>query len=48
LPLLVWHARRHNHAKHRAAVRGIVTGALLIVGFFTFPFDRLMGEWLFG
>jgi uncharacterized membrane protein len=48
VPLLVWHARRHNHAKHRAAVRGIVTGALLIAGFFTFPFDRLMGEWLFG
>ena len=48
VPLLVWHARRHNHAKHRAAVRGIVTGALLVAGFFTFPFDRLMGEWLFG
>jgi uncharacterized membrane protein len=48
VPLLVWHARRHNHAKHRAAVRGMVSGALLIAGFFTFPFDRLMGHWLFG
>ena len=48
VPLLVWHARRHNHAKHRSAVRGMVTGALLVAGFFTFPFDRLMGHWLFG
>ena len=48
VPLVVWHARRHNHAKHRSAVRGMVAGALLIAGFFTFPFDRLMGHWLFG
>ncbi len=48
VPLIVWHARRHNHAKHRGAVRGMVIGALLIAGFFTFPFDRLMGRWLFG
>ena len=48
VPLLVWHARHHNHAKHRAAVRGMVMGALLVAGFFTFPFDRLMGHWLFG
>jgi uncharacterized membrane protein len=48
VPLIVLAARRHEHAKHRAAVRGMVTGALLIAGFFTFPFDRLMGQWLFG
>jgi uncharacterized membrane protein len=48
VPLIVWHARRHNHAKHRTAVRGMVIGALLIAGFFTFPFGRLMGRWLFG
>ena len=48
VPLVVWHARRHNHAKHRAAVRGMVTGALLVAGFFTFPFGRLMGRWMFG
>ena len=48
VPLLIWHARHHNHAKHRSAVRGMVTGALLVAGFFTFPFDRLMGRWLFG
>ena len=48
VPLIVLAARRHEHARHRAAVRGMVTGALLIAGFFTFPFDRLMGHWLFG
>ena len=48
VPLIVWHARNHRHAKHRAAVRGMVTGALLIAGIFTFPFERLMGHWLFG
>ena len=48
VPLLVWAARTHNVARHRNAVRGMVTGALLIAGIFTFPFDRLMGDWLFG
>ena len=28
-------------------VRGLVIGALLIAGFFTFPFNRLLGSWLF-
>ena len=41
-------ARRHQHARHRAVVRSMVAGALLIAGFFTFPLDRLMGHWLFG
>ena len=48
VPLIVWAARTHNVARHRSAVRGMVTGALIIAGIFTFPFDRLMGEWLFG
>jgi uncharacterized membrane protein len=48
VPVIVWTARRHNHARHRTAVRGMVIGALLVAGFFTFPFDRLMGHWLFG
>lgn len=47
-PLIWWSARRHDVARHRSAVRGMVTGALLIAGFFTFPFDRLLGHWLFG
>ena len=47
VPLLWWFARRHNVAAHRGSVRGLVTGALLIAGFFTFPFNRLLGHWLF-
>lgn len=47
-PLLWWTARRHQVVRHRRSVRGLVTGALLIAGFFTFPFDRLLGHWLFG
>ena len=48
VPLIVWRARRHEVVRHRSAVRGMVLGALLIAGFFTFPFGRLMGNWLFG
>lgn len=47
VPLIVLNARRHRVAAHRSAVRGMVTGALLIAGFFTFPFNRLLGQWLF-
>ena len=48
VPLIVLHARRHDWKRHRSAVRGLVTGALLVAGFFTFPFGRMMGAWLFG
>ena len=48
VPLIVWTARKHNVVRHRRAVRGMVIGALLVAGFFTFPFGRLMGNWLFG
>lgn len=48
VPILWWRARTHDVAAHRSGVRGIVTGALLIAGFFTFPFDRMLGHWLFG
>ncbi|RYD55903.1 MAG: hypothetical protein EOP60_05555 [Sphingomonadales bacterium] len=47
-PLIWWSARTHRVTMHRRTVRGMVLGALLIAGFFTFPFDRLMGHWLFG
>jgi uncharacterized membrane protein len=47
VPVIIWHAKNHRVAKHRSAVRGMVFGALLIAGFFTFPFGRLMGNWLF-
>lgn len=48
VPLIVWSARTHDVARHRAAVRGLVFGALVVAGIFTFPFNRLMGHWLFG
>jgi len=48
VPLIVWSARTHRVARHRQSVRAMVTGALLIAGFFTFPFHRLLGQWLFG
>ncbi|MXP29754.1 hypothetical protein GRI58_13145 [Porphyrobacter algicida] len=48
VPIIVWSARHHQVVRHRRAVRGMVLGALLIAGFFTFPFDRLLGHWLFG
>lgn len=46
-PILWWSARTHRIAAHRSQVRGMVTGALLIAGFFTLPFGRLLGRWLF-
>lgn len=48
VPLIIWRARQHDWVRHRSAVRGMVLGALLIAGFFTFPFNRLLGHWLFG
>jgi uncharacterized membrane protein len=47
VPIIVWSARQRRVDRHRRAVRGMVTGALLIAGLFTFPFNRLMGQWLF-
>lgn len=46
-PLAWWFAKTHRIANHRRAIRGLVTGALLVAGFFTFPFNRLLGQWLF-
>jgi uncharacterized membrane protein len=46
VPMLVFAARRHDVVRHRRGVRGVVIGAILIAGFFTFPFDRLLGHWL--
>ena len=48
VPRLILQARAHNVTGHRSTVRGLVIGALLIAGFFTFPFNRLLGQWLFG
>lgn len=46
-PLLVLAARRHQLARHRGSARRMTLFALLVAGFFTFPFDRLLGSWLF-
>lgn len=48
VPLIWWFAHTHRVVRHRRAVRGMVTGALLIAGFFTFPFNRMLGQFLFG
>lgn len=48
VPVIVWTARTHRHARHRNTVRAMVAFALLTAGFFTFPFDRMLGGWLFG
>jgi len=47
-PLVWWTAHTHRVTAHRRQVRGMVTGALLVAGFFTLPFGRLLGSWLFG
>ncbi len=47
VPLIWWTARNHQVEGHRNAVRGMVFGALLIAGFFTFPFNRMLGQFLF-
>lgn len=47
VPLIWWTARNHRVDRHRMAVRGMVFGALLIAGFFTFPFNRMLGQFLF-
>jgi uncharacterized membrane protein len=41
-------ARAHNVAAHRGTVRGLVTGALIVAGYFTLLETRLLGHWLFG
>ncbi|MBJ6121422.1 DUF2306 domain-containing protein [Sphingomonas mollis] len=47
VPLIWRSARQHRIAAHRRGIRILVTGGLLIAGFFTFPFGRLLGHWLF-
>lgn len=46
VPALVFAARHHRIAQHRSAVRGLVTGALLIAGYFTLIPGRMLGNWL--
>ena len=46
VPMLVFAARHHRIARHRRAVRGLVTGALLAAGYFTLIPSRILGGWL--
>lgn len=48
VPWLVMEARRHRVDAHRAHGRNLVIFALLVAGFFTFPFNRMLGSMLFG
>jgi uncharacterized membrane protein len=48
LPLAVLHAHRHRVVKHRNAMIGIFTGALVIAGLFTFLPGRIMHAVAFG
>lgn len=48
VPRIVLAARRHDIRAHRSGIRFLVLGALLIAGFFTFPFGRELGNWLTG
>lgn len=43
---IVASARKGDHAAHRKHVLGIVIGALLVAGTFTFMFDRLFARWI--
>ena len=48
VPIIWWSAKTHSIDRHRSTVRCMVTGALLAAGFFTFPFNRMLGHFLFG
>jgi uncharacterized membrane protein len=48
VPLMVLAAMRRDFARHRRGVRGLVTGALLVAGYFTLIPGRMLGEWLWG
>lgn len=48
VPVAIISARRHDIRRHRSHLRGFIIGALILAGFFSFPFNRLLGNWLFG
>ena len=48
LPLAVLRARRHQVDRHRRAMIGLFTGALVIAGVFTLLPGRIMHEVVFG
>lgn len=44
----IWHIRKGNVARHRAAMQGLYFGALIVAGSFTFLPGRRMNQLLFG
>lgn len=48
VPMFVWTARHRRIDRHRGAVRGLVTAALLAAGYFTLLPTRMLGGWLWG
>jgi uncharacterized membrane protein len=48
VPLALWHAHRHDVPRHRKAMMGIFTGALVVAGLFTFWPGRIMHAVVFG
>ncbi|ORE85634.1 hypothetical protein ATO4_26387 [Aurantimonas sp. 22II-16-19i] len=48
VPMIAISARKRQIERHQRAARAMAVGSLLIAGFFTFPFHRLLGTWLFG
>lgn len=48
VPRLIWNARRHKVDAHRRTVLALMSGGLVLAGFFTFLPSRVLGHWLFG
>ena len=48
VPLAIRRARNHQVEKHRGTVLRLMTGGLVLAGFFTFLPQRLLGGWLIG
>lgn len=48
VPVAVWHAHRHDVARHRKAMTGLFTGALVVAGIFTFYPGRIIHAVVFG
>ena len=47
VPWLLIAAVLHDVPRHRRTARALTLGALLVAGFFTLPFGRMLGSWLF-
>lgn len=48
VPLIVAMARAHRIERHRRGILRLMTGSLVLAGFFTLLPGRIIGHWLFG